>query len=79
MKNKYVLNLVMSSIFLVYTSIFFYIFTISPLIDLYKGQADEGHILIIFTIPISSALFIASFCFFLISLMKFINNRNTHK
>ena len=53
MKNKYLNQLIASTILFAFASILFYGFTISPIIAFLTNTANEGHLLVIITAPIS--------------------------
>ena len=79
MKNKYLNQLIASTILFAFASILFYGFTISPIIAFLTNTANEGHLLVIITAPISTIFFLFSLCFFIISLVKYSQNENKKK
>ncbi len=76
MNNKYSGYLIISSILFIIFSILFYVFTIMPLVNILIGNANAGHIIVVITAPISTILFLISLCYFIVSLVKFLTNRN---
>ncbi len=79
MNNKYSSHLLISSILLAIVSILFYVFTIMPLVNILIGNANAGHIIVVITAPISTIIFLLSLCYFIVSLEKFLTNRNQKK
>lgn len=79
MNNKYSGLLIISSILFIIVFILFCVFTVMPIVNIILGNSNPGYILVVISIPISTNLFFISLCFFIVSLVKFLDKRKQIK
>ncbi len=47
-----------------------------PVVNILIGNENAGHIIVVITISISTILFLVSLCYFIVSLVKLLTNKN---